>query len=622
MVTRRRLLVTGAVGTAAALAPPGWAGAGAGTGTSAPTLAAETIPKYVTRLRVPGTMPTVARTDADEYSVGLRQLRQQVLPTSLPGTRVWGFGSTAHPWTFRYPGNTIEARVDRPVRVTWRNELVDGDGRYLPHLLPVDPALHWANPAGGTEGRDTHPDPDRTPARYLGPVPLVVHLHGGHNLPENDGYPEAWYLPDARDIPAGYARVGSSYEEFDALANAGTHWSPGSARFEYRNDQQATTLWYHDHSVGLTRLSMYAGAAGFYLLRGGDADLPPGVLPGPAAGPDGTPHEIPMLIQDRSFRADGELSYPSGRAGMPFFGTTTVVNGNTWPVLPVQRRRYRFRLLNGCNSRFLQLCVAARPTSRPARPVLPIWQLGSDGGFLPAPVEQDRLALSIGSRSDVLIDFTDVPAGTELYLVNEGPDGPDARGGPADPQTTGQVLKFVVTDRIGPDDTVPAHQLRLPAVPPLGPADRVRRLSLSYANSTGHGVLQLGVVDQRGRPVPLPWGAPVTEQVGLGSTEIWELHNFTSQTHPVHLHQVQFELLGSGRSGGGPARGDQGGRHDTVPVFPGSVRRIKAHFDLPGRYVWHCHILEHEDHDMMRPYVVTPAGAPEAGGGGAAHLTP
>ncbi|MFI9526849.1 multicopper oxidase family protein [Micromonospora rosaria] len=655
-MTRRRLLLAGAAGSAAALVPAEWAVArslappGPATAPAAvPLLAAGAVPKYVTPLAVPQVMPPVATgAGGDEYTIGLRQIRQQVLPASLPATAVWAFGSAAHPGTFRWPAPTVEARVDRPVRITWRNQLVDADGRHLPHLLPVDPTLHWANPAGGTEGRDSRSAARATPQGYAGPVPIVVHLHGGHNREEFDGYPDAWYLPDARDIPAGYARIGTSYQEFEARFTeraGGARWSPGAARFEYGNDQRATALWYHDHCLGLTRLSIYAGAAGFYLLRGGDADLPPGVLPGSVPDPDdpagARPHEIPLLIQDRSFRADGHLHYPyagpegaggsrdgTSAGGHPMvFGDTMVVNGATWPVLPVQRRRYRFRLLNGCNSRFLLVSIAAHPTARPARPVLPFWQVGSDGGFLPAPVEQGRLPLTIGSRVDVVVDFSDLPVGTELYLVNEGPDGPAGHSGQeppvADPRTTGQILKFVVVERTGPDRSVPPEQVTLPAPPRLGPADRVRRLSLQHAGTAGHSGPLLGVVDERGRGVPLPWDAPVTEVVGLGTTEVWELHNFTGETHPIHLHQVQFEVVGRGRSHNQPPGPAERGLHDTVAVFPGSVTRIKARFDLPGRYAWHCHILEHEDDEMMRPYVVVPAGAPQTGGGGTAgHTSP
>ncbi|HEX9717374.1 MAG TPA: bilirubin oxidase, partial [Actinomycetota bacterium] len=414
MVTRREFLKAGAVAGGsvflvgargvtlrAAAAIPG--------GTLDPT----TIPKYVMPLVIPPVMPGAPVKDRsiDYYEIAVRQFVQQILPPGMPATTVWGYGSVPDPGTFNYPAFTIEATVDRPVRVKWINGLVDGSGRYLPHLLPVDPTLHWANPLGGAPGRDMRPDFETTPGPYTGPVPIVVHLHGGHNSEESDGYPEAWYLPAANDIPSGHAKVGSFYNEFRSKFQAtwGQSWSPGAAVFQYRNDQRASTLWFHDHTLGMTRLNVYAGPAGFYLLRGGSSDLGAGMLPGPApklGDPAGTRYfEIPIVIQDRSFNADGSLSYPSSReffdgfAGPyigshdsdispiwnpEFFGNAMVVNGRTWPVLEVEPRRYRFRLLNGCNSRFLILKVASRPMRRGrARAALPVWQIGTEGGFLP-----------------------------------------------------------------------------------------------------------------------------------------------------------------------------------------------------------------------------------------------
>ena len=229
-------------------------------------------------------------------------------------------------------------------------------------------------------------------------MPQVVHLHGAHSSQESDGHSEAWYLPVARDLPPGFAVSGSAYREFRSrfAERSGLRWAPGSATFEYANDQRPCTLWYHDHTLGLTRENVYAGPAGFYLL-GGD-DLPDGVLPGPAPTRDDPPnasyHDIPLMIQDRSFTADGELHYPTrysgGGDGPPtwvpgFSGSTMVVNGRTWPTLTVQRRRYRFRLLNGCNSRFLLLSVTAASGQAARRRRR--WQIGSSttAAGLPEP---------------------------------------------------------------------------------------------------------------------------------------------------------------------------------------------------------------------------------------------
>ncbi|GAA2759108.1 multicopper oxidase domain-containing protein [Actinopolymorpha rutila] len=586
-------------------------------------------------------MPTVApgRPDGvDRYLIGVRQFRQQILPPGLPATTVWGYGSVRHPRTFHCPSFTIEARVDRPVRVTWVNQLVDRAGRYLPHLLAVDPTLHWANPPGGVAGRDSVPDFGCTPGRYRGPVPIVTHLHGGHTAEESDGYPEAWFLPDARDLPRGYATEGSFYPEFREKFEQryGIRWRPGTATFRYGNDQRATTLWFHDHALGMTRVNVYAGPAGFYLLRGGEADLPPGVLPGPAPALGDRPgtayHEIPIAVQDRSFTADGALSYPASRAdfdGYPgpyspvtdvppiwnpeVFGTTIVVNGRTWPVLEVERRRYRLRLLNGCGSRFLILRIACRPTSGPDDVALPLWQIGSEGGFLPRPVLREHAVMAPAQRVDAIVDFGDAPEGTVLYLRNDGPDEPYQGGEPgtqfepANRATTGQVTKFVVRARVGEDTSVPPEDLVLPPCPPLGPAVKVRPLALLEQESElpdGPVAALLGTIGPDGTPTAERWSAPVTETPKLGSTEIWEFHNATEDAHPIHVHQVQFQVVGRGPDGTAPPFDGEAGHQDTVVALPGDVTRIRARFDLPGRYVWHCHIVEHEDNEMMRPFQV------------------
>jgi bilirubin oxidase len=243
------------------------------------TLDPASIPRYVTPLVIPPVMPALAGGPSegiDHYVIAVRQFQQQILPPGMPLTTVWGYGSVADRGTFNYPAFTIEAQVDRPVRAKWVNGLVDANGDYLPHLLPVDPTLHWANPPGGTSGRDMHPEFTSTPGPYTGPVPIVTHLHGGHTAEESDGYPGAWYLPTANNIPAGFATVGSQYDDFKSkfLAKSGEAWDPGTAVFQYENDQRASTLWFHDHTLGITRLNVYAGPAGFYLLRGGSSDLP------------------------------------------------------------------------------------------------------------------------------------------------------------------------------------------------------------------------------------------------------------------------------------------------------------------------------------------------------------
>jgi len=666
MITRRSFLRSAALAGVSLGVPLKWARRALAE-IPGGSLAAGSIPKYQMPLVIPPAMPRAGRSKRepfDYYEIAVRQFQQHILPPSmgLRPTTVWSYGSTAFPGTvgqggsFHYPSFTIEAQYNRPVRVNWINGLVKKNGHYLPHLLPVDQTLHWANPPGGLAMRDMRA---MDPTPYRGPVPMVTHVHGGHTHEESDGYAEAWYLPAARNIPRGYARVGSWYNTFAAKfkARTGQGWNWGSAVFQYPNDQRASTLWYHDHTLGMTRLNVYAGPAGFYLLRGGPSDLAPGALPAPAPALGDPPgmkyYEIPMAIQDRSFNSDGSLFFPDSRAffdefegpyipdsdispiwNPEFFGNTTVVNGRTWPVLDVEPRRYRFRLLNGCNSRFLILKLVTNPLEpRPAAPVLPFWQIGTEGGFLPQPVQLDQLLLGPAERADVIVDFTSLPAGTEIYLINEGPDEPFGGGAPAsdfdaaDPYSTGQVMKFQVVPLASIDTSVPPEALTLPSLVALGEASNTRKLSLNEEDSAvlegvGPRAALLGTLDGAGYPVPKPWMDATTENPALGSTEVWEIYNFTADAHPIHVHLVQFQVvdrqaLETDNEGmsvtpaqlvGEPIPPEpwEVGFKDTVIAYPGQVTRIKAHFDLPGRYVWHCHIVDHEDNEMMRPYDVGP----------------
>ncbi|SNQ59271.1 multicopper oxidase family protein [Candidatus Methanoperedens nitratireducens] len=612
-----------------------------------------TIPKYMTQLVIPPAMPTSENPrgfGGDYYEIAVKQFTQQILPTGMPVTPVWGYGSVNHPGTFNYPAFTIEAHFMRQVRVKWINGLVDDNGDFLPHLLPVDPTLHWANPPGGTEGRDMRPMFESTPGPYMGPVPMVTHLHGGHSAQESDGYAEAWYLPAANNIPDGFATEGTWYnffknefqKKFDVRNRFDIAWEPGTATFQYENDQRASTLWYHDHTLGMTRLNVYAGPAGFYLIRYGPDDLPgrlPGQAPGVGADPFGRFYEIPIAIQDRSFNDDGSLFYPDTRAffdefvgpyipesdvspiwNPEFFGNTMVVNGRTWPFLEVEPRRYRFRFLNGCNSRFLILKMVTDPlATRPATAALPFWQIGTEGGFLPAPVMLDQLLMAPAERADVIVDFTDLAVGTELYLINEGPDEPFGGGVPntdfpaADPETTGQVIKFVVVPLESKDTSRDPAQLKLPTFKPLGAASNTRQVSLNEEVSTFPGfdgpiAAKLGTLDALGNPVPMEWEDPITENPAVNATEVWEIYNFTVDAHPIHIHEIMFQVVDRQQIGG-VARSPESwetGFKDTVIAYPGEITRVRAKFDLSGRYVWHCHIVEHEDNEMMRPYIIGP----------------
>ena len=658
------LIVLSLAGGAAAFVPGG-------------TLDPTTIPKYADPLVIPPAMP---ETSTDYYEIAVKQFDQQILPATdingrdLPQTTVWSYGLAGNlAGTLNYPAFTIEARANERLDVKWINGLVDEAGNYLPHLLPIDQTLHWANPnksgpAGTTDSRGD------IPTSYTGPVPIITHVHGAHVGPESDGYPEAWYLPAANDIPEGYATRGSHWGQV-----AGKPVEDGAAYFSYPNDQAAATLWYHDHTLGMTRTNVMAGPAGFWLLRGGPNDTAAGVLPGPApqrGDVAGTKYyEIPIVIQDRSFNTDGSLFFPDNRAffeglnpftgagtvppylnipfipelangGLPsdvspiwnpeFFGNTMVVNGKTWPYLEVEARRYRFRFLNGTNARALML-----ETDVP----VPMWQIGGDQGFLPAPLEMTQLLMMPAERNDVIVDFTDIDPGTTITLENVGPDSPfNGIVDPADvadPATTGQVMQFhVVAPTSADTSTDPATITTLPNEAPLPAATNTQYLSLNEEESAtvtatfdldgnliydpagdpfGPTAAKLGTFDPAtGIPTLLNWMDPITETPALGATEVWEIRNYTVDAHPIHLHLVSFETVNreivdstsphwTGAEGG--QAGDilspeawEASRKDTVIAYPGEITRVKARFDVAGLYVWHCHIIDHEDNEMMRPY--------------------
>jgi FtsP/CotA-like multicopper oxidase with cupredoxin domain len=641
------------------------------------------IPKYVTPLLIPPVMPragtilTKGGRPADYYEISMRQISQQILPAGLPATTVWGYGAVAAAdrrglLVHNAPSLTIEARWNAPVRVKWINELVDANGKYLPHLLPVDQTLHWANPPGGPSRRDSRPTFDSTPGAYTGPVPIVTHVHGAVGVgDESDGYAEAWYLPAAGNIPAGYASEGTWYDFFagKAATNFGATWGPGYAVFQYPNHNRASTIWYHDHALGMTRLNVYAGPAGFYIVRGGPAGDKavidsttgqPAVLPGPAPiegdkfPPNKTYFEIPVAIQDRAFNLDGSLFYPDTRAffdeyagpfipttdvspiwNPEFFGNCIMVNGNTWPFLDVQQRRYRFRFLNGCQSRFLILDFSSIPG-------VEVWQIGNEGGFLAAPVNitadhGNRILMGLAERADVIVDFANVPLGSYV-LRNVGPDEPFGGGlpgaefEPADTESTGQIMQFNVRAALAPDPTTPPQFLMLPPITPLPAEIRTRPLALLEMMSEVHdgpAEALLGTVGADGIPVEKIWADPVTENPAAGDTEVWEFYNLTADAHPMHVHEVAFEVVNRQRlatvegdeddvavpvqldGDPRPPEPSETGFKDTVIAYPGEVTRIRAQFNTPGQFVWHCHIVEHEDNEMMRPYRIGPVQAGE-----------
>ena len=492
-----------------------------------------------------------------------------------------------------------------------------------------------------------------TPGPYTGPVPIVTHVHGMEGVSDwSDGYAEAWFLPAAGNIPTGFATVGTWYDFFNTKSGLG--WATGTATFKYPNTQRPSTAWYHDHTLGMTRLNVYAGPAGFYIIRSTDpADEPtmtaggPAVLPGPAPqlgdAPGTTYYEIPIAIQDRSFDLSGSLFYPNSRQffdgfigpyipttdvspiwNPEFFGNCMVVNGKTWPFLNVEPRRYRFRLLNGCQSRFLLLKFSDSKVQ--------VWQIGNEGGYLRAPVPLTQILMSPAERADIIVDFSLVKFGQSVTLQNVGPDAPFAGGGfrRADPQSTGLVMRFNVNVPLaGADLSTPPAQLVMPAAPAIGGPStrRVALLEQVAAPPTPPIPVEarLGTFNPvAGLPLPagllaLKWEDPETETPAVGAMETWEIYNFTVDAHPIHIHEVFFEVVNRQRldkktglpiQTPRPPEPWENGYKDTVIAYPGEVTRVRMTFGQGGQFVWHCHIVEHEDNEMMRPYRI---GDPQIG---------
>ncbi len=528
-----------------------------------------TLKPYVDRLPIPPRIRAGASGGAAS-SGGVTTIRmgafRQKVHRDLPPTMLWGYNNS-------WPGPTIEAQRGQPISVAWENHLP------MRHLLPLDYTVH------GEE-------------KTVPPVRAVVHLHGSVTLPEHDGYPDAWTTPD-----------GKTGEFYKSAVNL------------FPNAQPATALWYHDHAIGITRLNIYAGLAGFYLIRDDEEEalnLPRGE------------YEIPLMLQDRLFAADGSLVYPAAVGGthpvwiQEFFGNTVCVNGKAKSYLEVEPRRYRFRMVNASNARFYHLALqtadsAGNPIeTRVEAP--PFEQIGADGGLLPAPLRRGALIIAPGERLDFVLDFTGMK-GAHFAMRNDAP-APYTRGGQVAAE---EVMLFKVNKPLAGEDTstVPA---KLVPWEPLSPelAVRDRFLTINEMDRASDGYTMMGMLDGK------HWSDPVTEDPRAGTMEIWSMANTTGDVHPMHLHLVRFQVLnrqpfdvrqfltnGQIEYTGPPMppeSNERPGWKDTVKAYPGYVTRVIQRFDLPPstpvaagqrfRYVWHCHILEHEDNEMMRPYDV------------------
>lgn len=645
------------------------------------------IPKWTNQLdsHIPVYIP-VNVTDSNsnvirqDYTVSASQFYQQILPTvdsngkptGYGPSKVWGYGGQAMDavtgknlgFSRSVPSPTFEAIRGVPIQVKWVNDLIDSDGKPLQHIYPVDPTIHWANPNNidmnaameqtiqglappfppgynGSSytlpGTATVTNPEGWNAQS--PVPIVTHLHGGQVPSDYDGGPEQWFTPDG--VHGKDYRTASS-----TSANAAVYYYP--------NAQEPTALWYHDHALGLTRLSVFSGLAGFYILHDPADTLAP-LLPSGA-------YEVPLIIQDRTFLTDGSMYYPSvgyypdymppefnytkenPYSLIAFVGNTNVVNGKVWPNMNVNRGQYRFRILDASNARFYNITFSNG---------MPFTLIGTDGGYLKSPVNVTSALFSPAERVDILVDFSNIEPGEKVILKNAALWNTSSPKFPNQPETIGQIMQFTVT----PDEGFKPQEL---------PSQLNPTLSGDYPNlptPTKTRVLTLGEDISVSPAFPMKlfldgqeWAAPASETPEVGATEDWVLVN-TFDSHNLHLHLAQFQLvsrqsfnlttywhdwtalnenpfpinhttinvpsitpylLGSPIL---PGPNEQGWK-DTIIVYSRQVTVIRVRFAQqdgsnypfdpttgPG-YVWHCHILEHEDNQMMRPIILVSSNGP------------
>jgi len=504
-----------------------------------PTLAAPKVPllnpatlaRFVDALPVPPlARPTGHRAHPAYPGRTLPYYRMEMrafharLHRDLPSTPLWGYDG-------RSPGPTFETRQGEPLLIEWVNALP------AKHFLPIDHNVHGAE-------------------RSKPEVRAVTHVHGARVHADSDGWPEDWYEP-------GH-----------------------SASFHYPGVQEAASLWYHDHAMGITRLNIYAGLYGAFNVR--DADEA-------ALGLPSGEHDLPLILCDRLIARDGKLYYPvSDDPSAPWVsecrGNAVLCNGKLFPYFEVEPRRYRLRLINAANTSFFDLSLSQGHVFH---------QIGSDQGLLEAPLARARIVLYPAERAEVVVDFGGM-AGQKVYMQH----GSDA------------ILEFRVRDRGRSDTSVVPASLR--KVQRIDPATAVRDRPLTVGEQD----------DASGNPMMMMldgkmWSAPVSEKPKQGTIETWSFLNITGDAHPIHLHLVRFQVIdrrpfdlfawNANRTVKytGPAQPPaphEAGWKDTVRADPGMVTRIAMHFDgEPGRYVWHCHYLEHEDNEMMRPYELLPA---------------
>jgi spore coat protein A len=570
--------------------------------------------------------------------------------TPIPVTTLWGYGNHDLESIFTnggglgvtFPARSFVVQRGSPVTVNWYNNLVDASAKPLPHLLGVDQTISMQTDAKGLP---------------INGVPIAVHHHGGNNAMEFDGGPDQWFTPQRKQIGPG-------------ITGANSPAGSDHLTYTYKNDDEASMHWYHDHGEGVTRINAYAGLAGLYVIRdANEAKLIKDLLL-----PTGE-QELPIVIQDKVFQANGDLAYtgdspafngwavgtnnvsqlpgiwtvvpptvtydPNDPATVvtgdrpthvpEMFGDVICVNGVAWPSAKVEPRQYRLRLLNGSDSRVYNLSFGG----------LRFFQIGTDLGLLNMPVPLNTITIFPGERKDIVIDFSQVAANTKLVVTNDAPfPYPSGVATLAnDPWAT--IMQFDVSK---PLNQKVNRKTKLNVGSDLrGIAPGTPRLPVLLAaprNAAAVRKIMLGEgCDEYGRIMPLlgtvadgtkTFHEPPDITPTLGTTEVWEFWNTTVDSHPIHMHLVRFRIADrqkftgavqaksmlngwtgvqfatppalSGRAA--PAPLTEQGWKDTVVCPPGYVTRVVATFNHPGKYVYHCHILGHEEHDMMRWFEV------------------
>ncbi len=653
----------------------------------------------------------------DYYKISVGEFTDTLHP-DLPATHLWGYFDTVSR-VQKHLGGIIVARKDRPCRLRVKNELPPSDMSYpnMNAIVPTDMTSFFMDVMAHGANR------------------VVTHLHGGFTPWLSDGVPGAWYDP--------YGVKGPSFVNDAIVQNAvgvspdvkaANQAAPGEADFWYTNAQSARLMWYHDHSHDTTRTNAYAGIATAYVLTSDEeqrtqffTDFQYGIplvwqdkifVSAATSTPSSSAYDPTWFsIMPSRVQGIGSLWYPHVydparwrlRAGAKYptipdpscvpemFGDTMLCNGTVFPVLEVYPQAYRFRMLNACQARFLNISLfEADPTNPDAINLDPatnfpnnypgpsMVQIGSEGGFLPKPVTlppakavsmltmTGNLLLAPAERADVIIDFNAYPVGTEIIFYNDAPapfpmgdplndhiGGVDANGNPVGPDTR-QILKVrVIQPPAGwlnpgayampttlPDDQAALKLVKqTPGVPtPIPPGSIVRQLTLNETFDDWGRLLQLLGTTKALRAGTLGRGYmdPATEVVDAGATEVWQIFNMTGDTHPIHTHLTNwqvlsrqpFKLMGGKPVVYGTARAPEDnelGFKETVRMNPGECTTVIANYTLPdvknyftvpscpspnlkvslgagqttvNEYVWHCHILDHEEHDMMRPLVV------------------